>query len=357
MEKCLLNNSKQNGGGIMLEGRYLDKRYLTKYDLSVELFESFDLKVNDVMPIRNVFILSTDKGDKILKRIDYSLENLYFINKAVKYIKKSFDRILDFSVTKNNEIYIEWKKELYCVMDLVPGRECDFCNPIDLRIAAMGLGQLHKASRGFNRFEANKNKVGKTIECFERKLQEMEFFKSLANMHEYKSDFDKVFLENVEQHISEMKESIDILKASPYDELCRELDKIALCHHDLAYHNILINDEEAYFVDFDYSIIDLKVHDLCNFISKAIKNFAFDIDKAASILDDYQTQNSLDKRELEVLFGMLYFPEDFYSISRDYYTKRKDWEEEVFFDRLTKKVSYKEDRSEFLEEFREKLLK
>jgi CotS family spore coat protein len=341
----------------MLEGRYLDKKYLTKYDLSVELFESFDLKVNDIMPIRNVFILFTDKGDKILKRIDYSLENLNFINKALKYIKKSFNRILDFSVTKDKKIYIEWKKELYCVMDLVPGRECDFCNPIDLRIASEGLGELHKASQGFSSSEANKNKVGKTIESFERKLQEMEFFKSLANMHECKSDFDKVFLENVQQHIAEMKESVNILKASPYHELCKEQDKIVLCHHDLAYHNILINDDKAYFVDFDYSIIDLKVHDLCNFISKAIKNFAFDIDKAASILADYETKNTLDKRELEVLYGMLYFPEDFYSISRDYYTRRKDWEEEVFFDRLTKKVSYKEDRSEFLEEFKVKLLK
>jgi CotS family spore coat protein len=124
----------------------------------------------------------------------------------------------------------------------------------------------------------------------------------------------------------------------------------------LAHHNILINEDLAYFVDFDYSIIDLKVHDLCNFISKAIKNFAFDIDKAASILTDYQNKNTIDNRELEVLYGMLYFPEDFYSISRDYYTRRKDWEEEVFLDRLVKKVSYKEDRSEFLEEFKSKLI-
>lgn len=341
----------------MLEGRYLDKRYLTKYDLSVELFENFNLKVNDLIPIRNVYILSTDKGDKILKRIDYCLETLNFINEGIKYIRKSFNRVLDFIETKDNKIYTEWKRELYCIMNLVPGRECDFYNPLDVKIASEGLGELHKASQGFTSFEASKNKIGKTIECFERRLQEMEFFKSLANMHECKTDFDKIFLQNFEQHVSEMKESINILKTSKYYDLCEELDKIVLCHNDLAHHNILINDDKAYFIDFDYSIIDLKVHDLCNFISKAIKNFAFDIDKAASILEDYQTKNSLEERELEVLYGLLYFPEDFYSISRDYYTRRKDWEEEVFLDRLVKKASYKEDRSEFLEEFREKILK
>ncbi|MCM0649693.1 CotS family spore coat protein [Clostridium swellfunianum] len=341
----------------MLEGRYLDKRFLTKYDLSVELFESFDLKVSDLVPIRNVFVLSTNKGEKILKRVDYSLENLNFINKALKYVKKNFNRVLDFTELEDNKICIEWKKELYCVMDLVPGRECDFCNPIDVKIAAEGLAELHKASIGFKSSEVNKNKAGKTIDCFERRLQEMEFFKSLANLHEYKSDFDKIFLENYEQNVAQIKESIDILKNSGYYELSKEQDKIVLCHNDLAYHNILINEEKAYFVDFDYSVIDLRINDLCNFISKAIKNFAFDIEKAVSILDDYQSSNSLDKREIRVLYGMLYFPEDFYSISRDYYTKRKDWEEEVFLDRLIKKVSYKEDRQEFLDEFKEKILK
>lgn len=340
----------------MIDGRYRDKKYLSKYDLSVDLFNRFNLKVTDVVPIRNVYILTTNKGDKILKKIDYSLDNLEFINNAVKYIKKGFDRVLDFTETKDKKVYAEWKKEYYCIMDLVPGRECDFSNPIDLKLASQGLGELHKASQGFKSNEDSKNKAGKMIASIENKLKELELFETIANMHEYKSDFDKLFLENVDYHKKEIMESLTVLKNSSYNELCQEEDKIVLCHHDLAYHNILINNEEAYFIDFDYSIIDLKVHDLCNFISKAIKNFAFDVEKAATILSDYQTKNSLDKRELEVLYGMLYFPEDFYSISRDYYKKAKDWEEEVFFDRLAKKVSYKEDRNEFLEEFKDQLL-
>jgi len=45
----------------------------------------------------------------------------------------------------------------------------------------------------------------------------------------------------------------------------------------------------------------------------------------------------------------LRFPEDFYSISKDYYSRRKDWDEEVFLDRIIKKVEFKDDREEFLE--------
>lgn len=356
MQTTRINPSSKVALGMQLDGRYRDKKTLSKYDLSIELFEKFNLKVNDVIPIRSVYIISTDRGDKILKKIDYSLEDLRFIEEAVKYIKNKFDRVIDFARTKEGDIYTKCDEEIYCIMDLMPGKECEFTNPVDLSIASKGLGELHKASLGFKSSIRNKYVVGKTIDNFKRRLEEMKLFKSIAKMHECKTDFDKIFIENFDHHMNQIKESIDILENSAFYELCSEEDKIALCHHDLAYHNIIINDDKAYFIDFDYAVIDLKVHDLCNFINKAIKNVAFDIEKAASIIYDYCSENSIDKRELKVLYGLLYFPEDFYSISRDYYTKRKDWEEEVFFDRLIKKVSFKEDRMEFLEEFKEKFL-
>jgi CotS family spore coat protein len=179
----------------------------------------------------------------------------------------------------------------------------------------------------------------------------MEFFKNIASIHENRAEFDEIFLKNVNYYVEQIKKSIDMLQKSYYYKLCSEEDKIVVCHHDLAYHNILINNDSAYFVDFDYAIIDLKVHDLCNFISKVEKNFAFDIEKSNTILENYCIKNTLNKRELEVLYAMLIFPEDFYSISKDYYTKRKDWEEEIFLDRLKRKVAYKEDREEFLNTF------
>ena len=339
----------------MVDGRYRDKKYLAKYDLSIDLFDRFNLKVNDVFPIRNVYVLSTNKGEKVLKRIDYSLEDLEYINSAVKYIKNNFKRILDFVEAQDGRVYTEWKNDIYSIMDLVPGRECDFSNPVDLRLASIGLGEFHKASEGFTANISKKQAVGKTIEDFKRRAKEIELFKSIANMHEYKSEFDKLFLDKVDLHLQEVEKSIDILERSSIQELWREADKIAFCHNDLAYHNILINNEEAYFIDFDYSVVDLKVRDLCNFINKAIKNAAFDMEKAEAILTNYSETNSLDERELMVLYGLLYFPEDFYSISKDYYTKRKDWEEETFYDKLVKKVSYNEERNEFLKEFKEKI--
>lgn len=337
--------------------RYSEKRHLSRFDLYVDLFDRFNLKVTDVIPVRSIFILVTDKGKKILKKLNYSVEDLNFIYSGIKYIRNSFDRIMDFTKTKDGEIYILWNGEIYCILDLVEGRECEFSNPIDVQIAAQGLGKLHAASEGFKSDMKDKNMLGRTIDIFERKLEELRFFRRLANFHEIKSEFDNIFLKNADYYMKEIEGSIAALRESSYLKLCSEEDKVVLCHHDLAHHNILINEELAYFVDFDYSIIDLKVHDLCNFINKAIKNSAFDINRANMIIENYCTCNSLDKRELEVLYALMKFPEDFYSISKDYYSRRKDWEEEIFLDRLVKRIEFKEDREEFLDQYKEQVKK
>lgn len=332
--------------------RLSEKINLSKYDLDLDLFNKFDLKVNDVYPVRSVFLISTDSGHKILKKVNYTKQELNYIVSLVRYIKEKFPRVIDFKQSIDETPYTMWNNEMYCIMDLIDGRECDFNNPIDLTIAAKGLADLHKASAGFKCELYYKNINGKLIDNLCKKKEEMEFFKNIVENHELKNEFDKIFMDNIDFYLNQMKHSIEVLKNSSYYKICSEEDKVVVCHHDLAYHNIMIQNEDAYFIDFDYSVIDLRVHDLCNFINKVVKNFAFDLEKAKLILDEYNKNSSLDKRELEILYGMLLFPEPFYSISKDYYRRRKDWDEETFINRLAKKVEFKEDREQFLDKFK-----
>lgn len=331
---------------------YDEKLYLCGYALDTELFKKFDVEVYDIYPLRSVFFLSTDKGNKILKKIDYSMEELTFIYNALEYIKKKFNRVMNFHQNKDGEIFISFNGQVYCLIDLVEGMECDFNNPIDVSIAAQGLAEMHSASEGFRHKLLSKDNSGKLIDNFKRRIDEMQFFKKIAEMHENKNEFDNNFLKYVDFYIEEIKKSIDILERSCYYKLCSEEDKKVLCHHDLAYHNIIIKDNKAYFIDFDYAMIDLKVHDLANFILKVIKNLAFDVEKAKIILSEYMSINSIEDRELKVLYGILRFPEDIYSISRDYYGRRKSWPNEVFINRLNKKIYKEEFRQDFLNQFK-----
>ncbi|ENK1244042.1 CotS family spore coat protein [Clostridium sporogenes] len=334
----------------------LNKNYLKKYNLSLDLFDQYDIRVKDVYPIRNVYIIDTDKGKKILKKVNYTIEELKFIQEIIDYIKVKFERIMKFEKNLQGDIYTIYKGEMYCLMELIDGRECQFSNPLDLKISSIGLAEMHKASKGFTINFNKKVLNGKSIEKFKIQKEEMNFFKKIANIHKNKNEFDNLFLSQIDYYIDDISKSINILENSCYYDICKEDDKIAICHHDLAYHNILIKENKAYFIDFDYAILDLKVNDLCNFITKVIKNFAFDINKVNIILNNYSNIYNVTHKELEVLYGLLSFPYDFYDISKNYYTKRKDWNEEVFLNRLIKKCSYKEDREEFLKKFKNSIL-
>ena len=328
-----------------------DVNHLIKYDLDIELFNRFDLEPYDIYPIRSIFVVTTNKGDKILKKVNYGKEELLFIHEGLNYIKEKFDRVMNFVRTVDGNIYALWKNEIYCMIDVIQGRESDYSNPIDVIAMTKGLSELHVASAGFDRRLESRFKLGKLIDKFYRALREVEVFKTIAKLSDYNGEFDKIFLLNVDHYIGEIKKSINLLEASAYYRLCEEKDKVVLCHHDLAYHNIILKSNEAYFIDFDYSIVDLKVHDICNFMNKVLKGAAYDIEKGKVILNEYKKINDIDSREMAVLYGLLTFPQDFYSISRDYYMRRKDWAEESFITKLKKKTEIEEFRIEFLKEF------
>ena len=67
--------------------RYIDKRILCSYDLSEEFFYKLGVNVYDIIPLRKVFVLFTDKGKKILKITNSSLDRINFINKTLNIIK------------------------------------------------------------------------------------------------------------------------------------------------------------------------------------------------------------------------------------------------------------------------------
>ncbi|MBC8059041.1 MAG: CotS family spore coat protein [Clostridiaceae bacterium] len=340
----------------MFEIKYKEKPLLTEYDLSVELFDRYNIKVKDISPVRNVFAVRTNKGNKVLKKINYGLDELQFIYEAIKYIKNTFSRVVDFEKVETGEIYLKWENEVYCLMELIEGRECEFSNPVDVAIAARGIAEFHKASEGFSYDNGVKNNCGKTINCFKKRLEEIRFFKVIVNKYENKNEFDELFLQNVDLYLSQIENSINIMEKTEYHNLYTEKAKIAFCHHDLAHHNIIISNEEAYFIDYDYSILDLKVHDLCNFINKVIKSSAYDFQKCQLIINEYKSKNTIENSEMHVLYGLLSFPQSFYEIARDYYTRRKSWDEEVFLDKFKKRLELNEDYNEFLGEFRKILL-
>lgn len=339
-----------------MEYEFRDKIYLSTYSLNTKIFDKFNFLVEDAAPIRSVFILTTDSGYKILKKIDYSIDELMFINDALNIIREKYPYIISYKETFDGKPYVEYEGGIYVVLDLIDGRECLFENPIDLKKATMGLAKLHAASQGIKLNCNQRNNVSRMITRYKHKIRDMEKFKAIAEMHVNKSSFDKLYLEYVDHNLECAMGALEHILKSPYKELSES--KRTLCHHDLAHHNILMgNDNNVYFIDFDYAMIDLPYHDVSNIITKAAKNNGWCTDILDIVIDGYSEVNGLSDKELNVLYGYLLFPLDFYDIARGYYMRTKEWEEEDFLEKLRRKAGYKDERTIFLNYYKKKWAK
>ena len=78
----------------------------------------------------------------------------------------------------------------------------------------------------------------------------------------------------------------------------------------------------------------------------------FDLTRIQMILSVYNSINSLQSNEIQVIYGFLKFPTEFFEIARDYYEKRNLWEEEVVLDKMLKYINLEDKRERLLEGLR-----
>lgn len=340
----------------MEENRQADREFLSEYNLDVKLFEAMDFKVKQIIPVRSVYRIVTDKGFFCLKRLRFPLEDMQFIFSAVEHLrKKGFDNIFSVVKQKNGDDFIIFKGEKYFITEWIDGRECDFMNPLDIDAAIELLARLHNAAEGYapEVCPGDRCYYGKWPENFRKRIDEMKLIKDQVMSKPEKNDIDEIYLDYVDMCINDGEEALLLLNKTGYKDLSEEAAKKgSFIHHDFAHHNILHTfDGRTYVVDFDYCIMDIRIHDVGSLIIRNMKKSNWDIDKALDIIEGYDRRNPIGSEELKVLAPFFLFPQDFWMISRQYYIERKAWDEEDFADKMSTKSEYTLMRRKFIEEY------
>lgn len=342
----------------MLKVKYSDEKYLCKYDLDMKLFENLGIDIVDLWPTRNIYVLDSKQGKKILKMIDYSENRLDFICKGIEYLNKSYDNVLVINNLPNNKKFIEWKGDKYILLDLIEGVECGIANPIDLEVASKGIALMHNASSGFidtlSKEELENNSgLFKLPQYLEESKNDLILFKNQVSQYNFRNEFDDLFMEEVDYHIGMIDKCKELLKESRYEEACKDHKYIALCHNDLAYHNIILKDSIANFIDFDYCEINLRIKDIWNFMIKSVKRFGFSLEMCDSIIENYDKIYPISKEEYKLLYIYFTFPSDFYTIAKEYYLKLKNWSYESYLSKFENKLEYTKEKELFLKYLKE----
>lgn len=318
--------------------------------------EAYGFKIKDIQSIKNVCRVETDCGAKCLKRAHMSPSFFLFIYSAVNYLmEKGYEGVIPYNTAIDGSICIPDDKHVYYVVNWIEARECKFKKEEELKKAIKAAAELHKASIGYIPPRSAKPRVfyNKWVDKCDKKSAELLEFSKTIEDKEYIDDFDEIFSKHLCYYWQQAKDSTSMINESPYWEISKASEQRGeFCHHDLANHNFLISDEDRiYLIDFDYCIMDTRLHDISSLIIRNMRYGVWNIDKAYFILNEYDRIYTIDQKELKVIKAFMTFPQDFWQIGLQYYVEKQPWTIEYFLMRLNRIVNDREIRAKFLQEF------
>ncbi|HCL50019.1 MAG TPA: CotS family spore coat protein, partial [Clostridiaceae bacterium] len=76
----------------------------------------------------------------------------------------------------------------------------------------------------------------------QKRLSTLNKMRDMARKKKRKSEFDILYLSNVDYYIELSQEALNILDVDKYNRVCaKSEEEHVLCHHDFTYHNILLD--------------------------------------------------------------------------------------------------------------------
>ncbi len=322
-----------------------------------EIERQFDIKIEIIKANKGVYYLKTNKGERCLKRINYGPQKLLFVYGAKEHlIKNGFGDLDRYYLNVNDEPYALVNEDLYTLSEWLEGRECDFRNIYEVKIAAKTLACMHEASKGYDPPENSKLKsdLGRWPHLMEKRTKSLDKMKDIIRKKNIKNDFDMIYLKSVEFYRELGKQALQTLKESNYYELCMiaEEEK-TFCHHDFTYHNIIIDsNEKPHIIDFDYCKREVRTFDISNFMIKVLKRVDWNIDFAKAIIESYNSVSKLRDDEYKVLFAYLQFPQRYWRLANRYYYNEVNWGQNTFTNKLSSIIEEKDKFLSFLNEFK-----
>ncbi|MBY7026745.1 MULTISPECIES: CotS family spore coat protein [Clostridium] len=323
-----------------------------------EIERQFDIKIETIKANKGVYYLKTNKGERCLKRINYGPQKLLFVYGAKEHlVKNGFDNLDRYYLNVNDEPYALVNEDLYTLSEWLEGRECDFRNIDEVKVAAKTLAGMHEASKGYDPPENSKLKsdLGRWPHLMEKRTKSLDKMKDIIRKKNIKNDFDMIYLKSMEFYRDLGKQALQTLKESNYYELCMvaEQEK-TFCHHDFTYHNIIIdNNEKPHIIDFDYCKREVRTFDISNFMIKVLKRVDWNIDFAKAIIEAYNSVCKLRDDEYKVLYAYLQFPQRYWRLANRYYYNEVNWGQNTFTNKLSSIIDEKDKFLSFLNEFKQ----
>lgn len=323
------------------------------HELEKELQDNYDIKINSISNYRDMFIANSDNGKRLIKISNLKPERINFVADVKEHLfNNGFENIDRNIYTNTGSSCITYKDQTIYMSRYIEGRECNLDSREETIKCARLLAKMHRASIGCTCTENSiaRSELGRLPNCYRKRLDEIKKLKK--NAQKGKMKFDSLMCKYVDYFYELGEESISMLDTSEYFELVEDAEKNRnVSHHDFNHHNIFIQNDEMFLINFEYCCYDLKVYDLVNLLRRKMRKCEWDIDEAALILNEYSRIESLREGELYLMKVMLMFPQKFWRVVNKYYNSRKSWSEQSYINRLQEVIDEMHCHKLFLDKF------
>lgn len=325
-------------------------------EIKLIIEENYNINVKSIIKVKNSYKVEADEGEYCVKKINYDFPHFNFIISAISHLqKKQFKTIPEIILNNKGKNYIKIDESYGYLTKWIPSRVSNFNNPIELQKVSRKLAEFHLCSRGFNINRDMNPRIGwfSWVNVFNTRCSEILDFRKRIYQKAHRSEFDKIYLENIDNEIKRGERAVEGLLNNNYFNLMnKEVRNLGFCHHDYAHHNILIDqNQQINIIDFDYCILDTHLHDVSSLLIRAMKDGKWNEKTSNLIIDSYREALDINSDEFKIMKYFIMFPQSFWQIGLQYYWEQQNWEEEVFINKIMRYLEDIEYREGFLEEY------
>lgn len=315
-----------------------------------KVLNRYDFEVVNYKKTNNSYKIHTKTGDICLKKFKHGLYKVENKNILItELLKNSFKNTPRFIKTKNNNLFIFYKKRFFYATEWIQGNKCNLLALDEAKNCAKLLAQFHVATKFIDKTNIKlKANLKNWPQLYKDKSYDLFKFKDVILNKRIKDDFDKTYLRNIDKFYEKGLVTLKILNDSDYYRLSKKAKvERTICYNSFYYENIIKKDNMYYIINLDNILIDMQINDLCKFIKRLMNTIEYnwDFQKAKEIIYGYNSIKKLRKGELYVMLAFIIFPYEFWKIGKNKYYKYKNWNEQKYsykLNEILKKAKVKE---------------
>lgn len=296
---------------------------------------------------RGAFICKTGSG---ITRISKSQDNYATIRMRHSLLDKlessGFPFIDKIIPSTFGTPYVQLGRETFVMTNYIKGQELDLDCENSIALAVEAIAKCHTVANGFN---DGAIKISSPLtEVFSKNITFLEKTLRQLNKTSRLSDFDVMFLKNVDKYTNDAKKSLELLNTTDYISLYQNaVHGGTLCHNSLKEENLQIFEEKCYITNWDDSAIDLQIIDFAGFLHRYARRSIHKI-SLFTILNMYDSFLHLPTNATKIIYAYLVHPWQFIKIAMHYYSKKRGWTPGAITSRMAKLLEEQAAYDEFI---------